>query len=135
MSTESPPQLEEFEIQTKVKKHYEFDWIITINARVKPKQKFDEDAIGRCNTLLMKRFRANSHEIMEEPSAETSALAFELFDRYVRLKPEFKNDAVKKGSGIWNIELDDGPILIFEDICIENHTDAMGSENGWLLQY
>lgn len=78
----------------------------------------NEDAIGRCDALLMDSYRTNFYQDMEEPSAETSELAFELFDRYGRLKSEFKDHPIKKGSGIWKDELDHGPILLIENFSI-----------------
>jgi hypothetical protein len=35
------------------------------------------------------------------------------------LKPEFKVHPVKKGSGIWNTELDDGDIILIESLSID----------------
>lgn len=44
---------------------------------------------------------------MEEPCQEMGDPAFELFDRFGRPK-EFKAHPERKGSGIWNSELDGG---------------------------
>jgi len=177
-----------FEVQTTIKKHYDFDWIHTVSGFVKLKQHHDvtathfgtgaslppnasamtprnasedpeglegskledsdledsddmedsdvkdsddmeefgedsdsapgKDAIGGCYALLMRPSRAIFYDDMEQLSVETSALAFELFDRYGRLKPEFKEQGVKSGSGIWKHELDIGRILLLEDIRI-----------------
>ncbi|KAF2241528.1 hypothetical protein BU26DRAFT_525043 [Trematosphaeria pertusa] len=141
------PQDGDFQIQNKFKNHYEFDWVKIVHGFVqKPKQthkdavahsdadsdsssddseeEFDEhtdpeDAIGRCDALLIKNHRINFYHDMEEPSEGTSALAFELFDRYGRLRPEFKEHPIKKGSGIWKDELDSGPIFLIENILID----------------
>jgi GNAT superfamily N-acetyltransferase len=56
---------------------------------------------------------------MEEPSRETSLLAFDLFDRYGRLRSEFKDHPIRKGSGVWSKELDTGDILLIEEIKID----------------
>jgi hypothetical protein len=63
---------------------------------------------------------------MEELTEETYSLAFDLFDRYGRLKPEFKVYPVKKGSGIWNTELDDGDIFLIESLRIDRQYRHLG---------
>lgn len=63
---------------------------------------------------------------MEQPTEETSALAFDLFDRYGRLKPEFKVHPVKKGSGIWNTELNEGDIFSIESLGINGQYRRLG---------
>lgn len=55
---------------------------------------------------------------MEDPTQETHDLAFDLFDRYGRLKPEFYDHDVKKGSGVWRNELDHGDLLLFGDLTV-----------------
>jgi GNAT superfamily N-acetyltransferase len=175
----------DFKVQTKLKKHYEFDWIHNVQGLVRPKKNHqvdaghigtgagltsgtsakaprddsedldnsegsetessdmedldeledssegsdseDEDAVGGCYALLMDPDRRVFDDDMEEPSEETSALTFELFDRYGRLRPEFKEQGAKKGSGIWKDELDDGQILLIENI----RTDKSYRRQGW----
>lgn len=53
---------------------------------------------------------------LEEPSAETSSLAFDLFDRYGRLNPEYYEHEFRKGSGVWGNELNHGDLLLFEEL-------------------
>jgi GNAT superfamily N-acetyltransferase len=151
------PQNGDFQIQIKIEKYYEFDWIKSVHGFVRmPDQNqkdavadsnadsgfssktaeeeffedsedFDKDTdselnenmIGRCNALLIRNHRINFYDDMEGPSRETSALAYELFDRYGRLRLEFKDHPIKKGSGIWRDGLDIGPILLIEEIHIE----------------
>jgi len=79
-----------------------------------------EKKAGYCEGKLIRRNRIRStfyHE-MEEPSRETSLLAFDLFDRYGRLRSEFKDHTIRKGSGVWGKELDTGDILLIEEIKI-----------------
>src|SRR5438876_282420 len=63
---------------------------------------------------------------MEEPSRETSLLAFELFDRYGSLRTEIKEHPVRKGSGIWNKEFDTGDILLIEYLKIDEEYRKCG---------
>jgi GNAT superfamily N-acetyltransferase len=79
----------------------------------------NEYTVGACSALLISNHRSNFYDDMEEPSVESSKLAFDLFDRYGRLRPEFKTHPFKKGSGIWKDELDSGPILLIEDLLID----------------
>ena len=84
--------------------------------------------IGSCVGKLIRRDRIRHifyHE-MEEPSAETSLLAFDLFDRYGCLKPEYKNHPIRKGSGIWKEELDGGDILLIENFMIDEEYRRRG---------
>lgn len=55
---------------------------------------------------------------IEQPSRETSMLGFDLFDRYGRLRPEFKTHPIMKGTGVWGRELDHGDILLVEDLFV-----------------
>ncbi|GKZ40101.1 hypothetical protein AbraIFM66950_002337 [Aspergillus brasiliensis] len=55
---------------------------------------------------------------MEEPEEETAELAFELFDRFGCLQAQYKSHPVKKGSGVWGDELNDGDILLISDLTV-----------------
>lgn len=77
--------------------------------------------IGYCDAKLIRRLQVH-HKLwtaMEEPTRQTSELAFELFDRYGRLRKEFREHPVNKGTGVWGSELDGEDILLFENIRIE----------------
>ncbi|OJJ97244.1 hypothetical protein ASPACDRAFT_46098 [Aspergillus aculeatus ATCC 16872] len=50
-------------------------------------------------------------------------------DKYGRLKPESKSHPVKKGSGIWNAELDDGDIFLIESLRIDGQYRRLGKES------
>ncbi|KAI9836044.1 MAG: hypothetical protein M1819_001655 [Sarea resinae] len=84
--------------------------------------------IGYCEGKLIRRnqIRSTFYDSMEEPSRETSLLAFDLFDRYGCLRPEFINHPIRKGSGIWNKELDVGDILLIEYLRIEKDYRRQG---------
>jgi len=56
---------------------------------------------------------------MEEPNIETASFAFDLFDRYGRLRNELKTHPVRKGSGKWNEELDNGDLLLLEKVEVD----------------
>ncbi|KAJ4142534.1 hypothetical protein NW754_009976 [Fusarium falciforme] len=77
--------------------------------------------IGYCDAKLIRRLQIH-HKFwvaMEEPTRQTSELAFELFDRYGRLCKEFREHPVHRGTGVWGSELDGGDIILFESIRIE----------------
>ncbi|KIW97701.1 uncharacterized protein Z519_01285 [Cladophialophora bantiana CBS 173.52] len=63
---------------------------------------------------------------MEPPSRETSMLAFNLFDRYGRLRSEFKTHPVMKGTGVWGQELDHGDILLIEEVFVNKDYRRQG---------
>lgn len=103
----------------------EWDWLEAINSFAYSKQPSTQqrqiEYVGSCNGKLIRRNRMRQifHHEIEEPSAETSLMGFDLFDRYGRLKPEFKDHPIKKGSGIWGKELDHGDILLIETITVK----------------
>ena len=59
---------------------------------------------------------------LEEPTNDLSELAFSLFDHWGSLKSELRNHPIKKGTGVWREELDEGKFLLIEEFTIdENH--------------
>lgn len=84
--------------------------------------------IANCVSKLIHRdeIRRNFHADMEEPSHDTSSLAFDLFDRYGRLKRELIEHPVKKGSGVWGEELDTGDFLLVELLTVEKDHQRQG---------
>lgn len=72
------------------------------------------------------KMRNTFYDEMEEPSRDTCLLAFDLFDRYGCLRPEYKNHPIRKGSGIWKEELDDGDFLLIEEIKIDEEYRQRG---------
>ncbi|KAI9040059.1 uncharacterized protein KD926_008622 [Aspergillus affinis] len=53
---------------------------------------------------------------MEEPSEETSDVAFDVFDRYGTAKNKYKDHPVQRGTGVWGNELDNGPLFLIENL-------------------
>ena len=56
---------------------------------------------------------------MEEPCQELSLIAFEMFNRYGRLRKELKDAPIQKGTGVWGSELDLGSFFVIEDLLID----------------
>lgn len=81
-----------------------------------------DSRIGSCNAKLIRRgmMRESFWLEMESPVQETHDLAFDLFDRYGRLNPEFYDHDVNKGSGVWGNELDRGDLLLFEMLGVDS---------------
>ena len=65
---------------------------------------------------------------MEEPSQEISDLAFTLFDLWSHPKSDFKDHPVKKGTGVWGDELDNGELLLVEMLLVEKDFRPQGTE-------
>ena len=84
--------------------------------------------VGSCEGKLIRRdkIRAAFYHEMEGPSRETSLLAFDLFDRYGRLKNEIKDHAIRKGSGVWHKELDNDDILLTEEVKVDKKYRGRG---------
>jgi GNAT superfamily N-acetyltransferase len=100
----------------------QMDGIATLNGQQKP------DQIGCCNCKLIRRsgMRSIFYYELEQPSVETSRLAFDLFDCYGRLRNEFKTHPTKSGSGLWQRELDNGDLLLVEYIRIDKRYRGQG---------
>jgi GNAT superfamily N-acetyltransferase len=101
----------------------EFDWLEPIDGKIMLTNTTDSSMtkIGHSYGELIRRSQVQQafYEELEEPTSETSELAFDLFDRYGRLRKEFKTHEVKKGSGLWGDELDTGDLLHLEQIVVE----------------
>lgn len=76
--------------------------------------------IGRGLGRYVKRndIRGHFQREMEGPSEELSNVAFDLFDRYGRLKRELINHTIRKGTGVWGKELDYGDFFLIENLRI-----------------
>jgi len=81
----------------------------------------DQNQVAYCDAKLIRRGRIRSAfwVEMEGPSEETSDLALKLFDRYGRLRREYYDHEIRKGTGAWGEELDRGDILLFESISVK----------------
>jgi GNAT superfamily N-acetyltransferase len=83
-----------------------------------------EQQVGGCDAKLLKRdgFGENFWRRMGDLSEVKADLAFDLFDRYGRLNPEFYDNGVNRGTGVWgrDLELDEGYILLFDRIHVDS---------------
>ncbi|MCJ1359484.1 MAG: hypothetical protein MMC33_009486, partial [Icmadophila ericetorum] len=93
-----------------------------------PKEIRDEKTIAGGRAFLIDRepIRDDFYTHMEEPVQELSDLAYELFDRFGRVKAEFIEHPCKKGTGIWGEELNRGMLLDFERISIDKNFRRQG---------
>ena len=104
-----------------------FEWLEPIDVKVTSTATLDEcgepKQVAYCQAKLIKRnqMRDDFYGEMERPSRETSMLAFDLFDRYGRLRSEFKTHPIIKGTGIWGQELDRGDMLLIEEIFVNQY--------------
>ncbi|KIW66500.1 hypothetical protein, variant [Phialophora macrospora] len=84
--------------------------------------------VGFCGAKLIRRkkFRRVFHQQMCKPFDESTLMAFDLFDQYGRLKDTYKLHKYLKGSGVWQQQLDEGDILLIEDVSVETHYRRRG---------
>jgi len=103
---------------------FEFMWLEPIDAEMTSTSTLDERGepknVAHCKAKLIRRGKIHDdfYAEMEQPSRETSMLAFDLFDRYGRLRPEFKTHPIIRGTGVWGQEIDRGDILLIEEIFV-----------------
>ncbi|KAJ0415614.1 hypothetical protein BJY00DRAFT_254500 [Aspergillus carlsbadensis] len=98
--------------------HPEFEWLEVIDGTVTHRDNSHSGDVARCRAFLIRRnwIGHNFWGDMEEPEEETADLAFELFDRFGCLQPQYKSHPVKQGSGAWGDELNDGDILLINEL-------------------
>ncbi|ETS84836.1 hypothetical protein PFICI_02861 [Pestalotiopsis fici W106-1] len=104
-------------------------WLETIRGTALSAQSLSKNSkIGSCLARLIRReeMRALFWNEMEVPSRELSKLAFELFDRYGRLRSDYCDHDVRKGTGVWGKELNYGDLLLFEEIKIDRQWRRQG---------
>lgn len=109
----------------------DLDWLESINGSVLSKETNTNgkpDTVGSCSSALIRRnlISHNFHDDIVEPSEETLAMGFGLFDRYGRLKPAFKKGSARSGSDIWGDEMDWGNILLIEQMRIDKRYRRQG---------
>ncbi|KAF1349232.1 hypothetical protein EJ07DRAFT_81162, partial [Lizonia empirigonia] len=94
-----------------------FDWLEQIDGTVKSAGKI----IAYCDAKLIRRSHVacDFYEEMEQPSQETSSLAFGLFDRYGRLQPQLREHPVMKSTRVFQDEFDNSNLLLFESIKVD----------------
>lgn len=113
---------------------FQFEWLEMIEGEVtfQRNQYSPVTRIAKCKAYLIRRSRiADSFwNSMNKLEFEAADLAFEIFDRYGCLQPNFKNHPIKRGSGVWNDELNDGDILMIDDILVSrpNRRKGIGSK-------
>lgn len=92
----------------------EYEWLDNFEVRCTTSDGTDVGyASGRY--ISRERIRANFWEEMEGPSQEMSDLAFGVFDRYGNVQRDFKEHCIRRGTGVWQNELDYGPIFLVEE--------------------
>lgn len=115
---------DEYATDSNFDEYEDFDWFEAINGNIHLRQANEaakQDPVGFCSSALIRRIKIREkfyHDI-EQPTEESSAMGFALFDRYGRLKPAFKKHAFKSGSGIWGDELDIGDIHLIDQVQID----------------
>jgi GNAT superfamily N-acetyltransferase len=72
-----------------------------------------------CRYIDRSRITSTFWVDMDEPSEDLSNLAFSIFDRYGRLRHEFKEHIIRKGTGVWGSELDTGNLFVVEDMVVD----------------
>lgn len=103
----------------------EFKWLEAMDGIVTCIEHTSDGAaekwVGYCKGKLIRRhqIRAVFYHEMDVPSRKSSLLAFDLFDRYGRLRSEFRDHPIRKGSGVWSKELDTGDILLIEEVKVD----------------
>jgi GNAT superfamily N-acetyltransferase len=86
------------------------------------------EQVGCCMASLVRRqkIRHLFHKNMIIPFNDLAMLAFDLFDRYGRLKDDYKHHPIRKGSGFWKDQLDRGDMLVIEDVTIDQQYRRRG---------
>ncbi|KAF3903208.1 hypothetical protein ABW20_dc0102301 [Dactylellina cionopaga] len=72
------------------------------------------------------RIRRTFWRSMEEPCEELASIAFDLFNRYGRLKQEYIDHTIRKGSGVWGSELDLGHLFVIESVSVNKDWRGKG---------
>ena len=106
----------------------EFPWLKHIIITIKADGPANSPQIGFCTAKLIDRgsIRAKFYGEMDEPSHDTANVALGLFNRWGCLKPEFLNHPVKKGTGVWGPEMNEGRFLLIETLSIQNKYQRKG---------
>jgi ribosomal protein S18 acetylase RimI-like enzyme len=84
--------------------------------------------VGYCYGKVINRYHIRSYfrHAMMMQTGHARSLALDLLDRYGRLKQEFKNHPVKKGSGVWRAGLDGDDIFLIENLEIDRQYRRCG---------
>lgn len=101
--------------------HDEFSWLEPVHGSVKS----DGQVVGCLEAKLIRRSQVAKTFLHDSsaPPEGNAQMAFDLFDRHGRLKPEFCEHPYKKGSGVWQNEFNNGELLLVEGIIVlESHS-------------
>lgn len=106
----------------------EFPWLKSIDIQINADDAADSPRVGFCTAKLIDRdnIRATFHRDMDEPSNDTATVGVGVFNRWGCLKPEFLHSPVKKGTGVWGPELNEGRFLLIETISIQEEYQRKG---------
>jgi hypothetical protein len=79
------------------------------------------ESVAYCHATLIRRKNIANlfYDAMAATSHVHSSMAFELFDRFGRLKDEHRSHPVKKGSAVWQDEMDNGDILLITALVVD----------------
>ena len=102
----------------------EFTWLKSIKIYFRAEETPNTRVIGYCQANLIDRdrIRGTFYRAVEKLTRDLCELAFSLFDRWGNLKREFRSHPVKRGTGVWANEINDGKFLLIEELTIdENH--------------
>jgi ribosomal protein S18 acetylase RimI-like enzyme len=106
------------------------DWLQQIDGWVMKQEAINPGGrqVGYCDGKIIRRDLIRSHfrHRMAMLTEHTCSLALDLFDRYGRLKQEFMDHPVKRGSGVWSAELDDDDIFLIEHLEIDTQYRRRG---------
>ena len=108
------------------KNHLEYgyfrQWLkpIKVQATVCPDLTKAPEEVGEAFGFIIRReaIRQTFHKSMEPPHEEMMDLSLTLFDRYGRLKKEVVEHPIRKGSGVWKEEVDEGNIVLIENVSV-----------------
>jgi len=105
-------------------------WLTPIWARatIHPDENKPPVQVGTALAFIIRRsaIQLTFHEEMEVPHSGTKNLALGLFDRYGRLKEEISQHPLRRGSGVWKKELDDGNLVLIEEVEVERNYRRKG---------
>jgi len=81
-----------------------------------------EKVVGRCDATMIQRGKVASdfQQRFERYSDGTYGMALEVLDEHGYLKDRHCHDPEKKGSGVWQDELNSADLLLFKEITIDH---------------
>lgn len=102
--------------------HLEIAQLVQIKGRIKLQGTDSPNGtrIASLKGTLIRRCNIRSfYDEMEGADNDTADVAFDVFDRYGRLKQDLKTHGNRMGSGIWQDEFDKGDILVLRNFHVE----------------